>query len=115
MRLKDPHDNTFLGSMSAPRQRSLRRMDDQQLESAYDTYFRRFADIVGDTVLEQYVESTDEYSLPKYPIATSPIDFDRGPAGCDRMEAVHILACALIHISEPTRLGMISYAVFCLK
>lgn len=70
-------------------------MDDQQLDSAYDTYFRRFADIVGDTVLEQYVGSTDEYSLPKYPIATSPIDFDRGPAGCDRMEAVHILACAL--------------------
>ena len=26
---------------------------------------------------------------------------------------VHILS--LIHISEPTRLGMISYAVFCLK
>src|SRR5450759_5179201 len=28
-------------------------------------------------------------------------------------EAVHGLS--LIHISEPTRLGMISYAVFCLK
>src|SRR5659263_739428 len=27
--------------------------------------------------------------------------------------ALHILS--LIHISEPTRLGMISYAVFCLK
>src|SRR5450756_2574866 len=26
-----------------------------------------------------------------------------------------ILALSLIHISEPTRLGMISYAVFCLK
>ena len=25
------------------------------------------------------------------------------------------LALSLIHISEPTRLGMISYAVFCLK
>src|SRR5450759_5638313 len=25
------------------------------------------------------------------------------------------LDCFLIHISEPTRLGMISYAVFCLK
>ncbi len=23
--------------------------------------------------------------------------------------------CCLLHISEPTRLGMISYAVFCLK
>src|SRR5665648_268266 len=27
----------------------------------------------------------------------------------------HIIALSLIHISEPTRLGMISYAVFCLK
>src|SRR5665648_1099971 len=28
---------------------------------------------------------------------------------------VHIKYLSLIHISEPTRLGMISYAVFCLK
>src|SRR5450756_2977343 len=27
----------------------------------------------------------------------------------------HVLVLSLIHISEPTRLGMISYAVFCLK
>ena len=27
----------------------------------------------------------------------------------------HGLKLSLIHISEPTRLGMISYAVFCLK
>src|SRR5665648_1292827 len=26
-----------------------------------------------------------------------------------------VLSLSLIHISEPTRLGMISYAVFCLK
>ena len=26
-----------------------------------------------------------------------------------------IMELSLIHISEPTRLGMISYAVFCLK
>src|SRR5665648_1159769 len=30
--------------------------------------------------------------------------------GCDEVENL-----SLIHISEPTRLGMISYAVFCLK
>src|SRR5659263_317641 len=29
--------------------------------------------------------------------------------------ARHLLDLSLIHISEPTRLGMISYAVFCLK
>src|SRR5665648_617177 len=27
----------------------------------------------------------------------------------------NVIALSLIHISEPTRLGMISYAVFCLK
>src|SRR5450756_2957473 len=27
----------------------------------------------------------------------------------------YVLCLSLIHISEPTRLGMISYAVFCLK
>ena len=31
-----------------------------------------------------------------------------------RVEGEH-LYLSLIHISEPTRLGMISYAVFCLK
>ena len=30
-------------------------------------------------------------------------------------KAVDTLGLSLIHISEPTRLGMISYAVFCLK
>src|SRR5450756_2754588 len=46
--------------------------------------------------------------------------------GDDAHVDLYILACAdrldlaflqlsLIHISEPTRLGMISYAVFCLK
>src|SRR5665648_1193905 len=33
------------------------------------------------------------------------------PAACRRV----LQALSLIHISEPTRLGMISYAVFCLK
>src|SRR5450756_2405058 len=39
-------------------------------------------------------------------------------ADADAMQAAgHLVAAALslIHISEPTRLGMISYAVFCLK
>src|ERR1035441_5337418 len=94
MRLKDLHDNAFLGNMPAPRRRSLSRMDDQQLESAYDGYFRRFSDIVGDIVLEQYPGS-DYDLLPVYPTATMPIDFDSWPVGRDRMEAVHFLACAL--------------------
>src|SRR5450756_2822852 len=36
------------------------------------------------------------------------------PAGWCRSSGVHG-DLSLIHISEPTRLGMISYAVFCLK
>src|SRR5450759_1389358 len=34
--------------------------------------------------------------------------------GIDRA-VIQVLGLSLIHISEPTRLGMISYAVFCLK
>src|SRR5450756_2990362 len=32
-----------------------------------------------------------------------------------KLEAARTKLLSLIHISEPTRLGMISYAVFCLK
>src|SRR5450756_1107389 len=40
-----------------------------------------------------------------------------GGHGVDRYGRVgcHVVELSLIHISEPTRLGMISYAVFCLK
>ena len=34
---------------------------------------------------------------------------------CNFYEVMLLLLLSLIHISEPTRLGMISYAVFCLK
>src|SRR5450756_3009926 len=33
----------------------------------------------------------------------------------ERHAQAHVEGLSLIHISEPTRLGMISYAVFCLK
>src|SRR5450759_5867183 len=48
-------------------------------------------------------------------------DFTPGAPSIKNMEhgAKHcrhtLLVLSLIHISEPTRLGMISYAVFCLK
>src|SRR5659263_384928 len=38
---------------------------------------------------------------------------DQTPRGSYQLSAVSALS--LIHISEPTRLGMISYAVFCLQ
>src|SRR5450756_1255525 len=49
------------------------------------------------------------------------LDYDEGPFyQTQRMERYkevirQMLDLSLIHISEPTRLGMISYAVFCLK
>src|SRR5665648_1245458 len=41
------------------------------------------------------------------------------PYSCNKrnngIQYTPVLSLSLIHISEPTRLGMISYAVFCLK
>src|SRR5659263_162969 len=37
------------------------------------------------------------------------------PYPYEKMNAYPVSDLSLIHISEPTRLGMISYAVFCLK
>ena len=67
------------------------------------------------------------YSVRKYRVRWRT----RPPSTCyyrrfQTSQSSHILACrrrlgisgehlSLIHISEPTRLGMISYAVFCLK
>ena len=43
-------------------------------------------------------------------------DFMQEGTGTEDQESKYgSLALSLIHISEPTRLGMISYAVFCLK
>src|SRR5665648_621661 len=39
----------------------------------------------------------------------------RGAHGRARLGVAIVRGLSLIHISEPTRLGMISYAVFCLK
>ena len=41
-----------------------------------------------------------------------PIDYAKFAPDLSEAE---LEALSLIHISEPTRLGMISYAVFCLK
>src|SRR5450756_1001482 len=55
----------------------------------------------------------------------APVECLRNPLVCDRAadcvarepwgEMTMAMRLSLIHISEPTRLGMISYAVFCLK
>src|SRR5450759_5792770 len=43
-----------------------------------------------------------------------PVGVDRH-VGVESLELPGLVDLSLIHISEPTRLGMISYAVFCLK
>ena len=48
-----------------------------------------------------------EYSVGKFPFAAN----SRAKTNNDTDGLVKVLS--LIHISEPTRLGMISYAVFC--
>src|SRR5450759_134474 len=46
-------------------------------------------------------------------MATIDVTFDVAGTTATPRDPTYILS--LIHISEPTRLGMISYAVFCLK
>src|SRR5428012_5866 len=51
--------------------------------------------------------------------STSPLLWEAGASAAPLSAATCTVApggiLSLIHISEPTRLGMISYAVFCLK
>src|SRR5450756_2966028 len=54
------------------------------------------------------------YEVPNALIDGTAVYTNNPPCGAMRgFGAVQVLS--LIHISEPTRLGMISYAVFCLK
>src|SRR5450759_5521507 len=56
---------------------------------------------------EQWTQAFDAYkTIPQYRELN---------AGMNLAEFKTIFWLSLIHISEPTRLGMISYAVFCLK
>src|SRR5450756_240895 len=58
--------------------------------------------------------------MKKGPFGKFAVDVDNGftpyyVVDADKRKKVAELRLSLIHISEPTRLGMISYAVFCLK
>src|SRR5450756_1260095 len=74
-----------------------------------------------DTRLEnglRVIISEDHYA-PVYAIAVAykvgSKDERRGRTGFAHLFEHMMFKLSLIHISEPTRLGMISYAVFCLK
>ena len=59
---------------------------------------------------------TDEskYAMVGYRLKNTVTEFGSVARGVCEIED-GMLTLSLIHISEPTRLGMISYAVFCLK
>src|SRR5665648_1108060 len=65
--------------------------------------------------------SFGESGFTKYPFFLSSIIYGMGPMFDDiigiklAQASILTVGLSLIHISEPTRLGMISYAVFCLK
>src|SRR5450756_2973239 len=70
--------------------------------------------VAGAKSVASYLENKPDDVL----LAALPLSFDAGFS--QLTTAFHagarvVLLLSLIHISEPTRLGMISYAVFCLK
>jgi len=57
-----------------------------------------------------------ENYIGDYPTFIEPVYLgDNVKIGDDVLIGPNVYILSLIHISEPTRLGMISYAVFCLK
>src|SRR5678816_3968203 len=73
-------------------------------------------DYSADTESEFLAEAHEQLrvkDLPRVPTRRLEVDSNPQPSGC---KAPNIpLHLSLIHISEPTRLLSISYAVFCLK
>src|SRR5450756_1435582 len=75
--------------------------------------------------ISKTLPADNAHALPKPNwIDQSQAEADKKSRGCLEChigsESMHasphvVLGLSLIHISEPTRLGMISYAVFCLK
>src|SRR5665648_1190992 len=84
-----------------------------------------FTEVTGLDIQIEAIEyregSSPEYSkikmpgMPKYSNITLKRGSMNGDSDFYKWINTTALNLSLIHISEPTRLGMISYAVFCLK
>src|SRR5450756_2115497 len=77
---------------------------------------RRLSEFVGQQVVREQLELVLHAALARGGIPDHVLL--SGPPGLGKTTLAMIIAVellSLIHISEPTRLGMISYAVFCLK
>src|SRR5665648_1235191 len=74
--------------------------------------------IITDKAFSDYCSARHYCVPPKYPskasFASTHPKHTTAKYPCLYISAIHHFL-SLIHISEPTRLGMISYAVFCLK
>ena len=84
----------------------------------YDSY-RRFVQMYGDVVLGMKPENKEDIdpfeAIIEEVKAIRGIHLDKDLTVEELKDLVERFKLSLIHISEPTRLGMISYAVFCLK
>src|SRR5450759_1787371 len=80
-------------------------------DSPVDTPEGDEADILG-LLIEKY---EDEHYPIEAPDPIEAIKFRMEQMNMDNKDLAKVIGLSLIHISEPTRLGMISYAVFCLK
>src|SRR5450756_2575998 len=91
-----------------------------ELGNDYNKAYKKSARVVGDVigkyhphgdsaVYETIVRMAQDFSL-RHMLVDGQGNF--GSVDGDNAAAMRL---SLIHISEPTRLGMISYAVFCLK
>ena len=101
-------------------------LDEGQVMNQYFRYFgimdklkiKRLDDAAFDTIY--YKGKTYDYAMG-YPqfietiCRSFPHEKENLKCYAEQLQAVGNLILSLIHISEPTRLGMISYAVFCLK
>src|SRR5659263_150530 len=81
-------------------------LDKPQIAGIEKVNLERFKDFTNEIIEKEILSK----GLTKYDEVTFYEDM-----GVDSASRRHILIFNLIHISEPTRLGMISYAVFCLK
>src|SRR5450756_1602131 len=73
------------------------------------------AERAGLPVILQLSENAIKYHGHARAIAAATVELARASSADVALHLDHITNLSLIHISEPTRLGMISYAVFCLK
>src|SRR5665648_298276 len=83
-------------------------------KNGYPEYFAKILNATNWIGIDILIED-EELDLNKAEIISFYRDIDMKSGLLTRRFVAQLSSLSLIHISEPTRLGMISYAVFCLK